>query len=553
MSAMSMNRRTLILGSAATGASALALSACGGSEGSGGSDAGGAGSDDARIRSNGREPENKLVPTNTSELAGGDVLNACFACLVYYTEDGSVENDVAESIESEDQQNWTIRLREGLTFSDGSPVTASSFVDAWNYGALTTNAQRAQSFFEPIQGFSEVAADTPTAQTLSGLAVVDDTTFTVALTSPQSDFPTRLGYWSYAPLPASAYDDMDAFGEKPIGNGPYTVTAWEHDNRIVLEPNPRYDGPRTAKNKGLEFVVYTDDDTVYNDLLSDQLDIVGSVPASHLADFQEQLGDRSVNQPAATLVYLLIPQYAAGFSGEAGRLRRQALSRAVDRAAICQNLFAGTRVPATDFVPPAVEGGGATDIPGAEVLTADAALAKDLWAQAEAIEAFPGTLEFAYPADGANKDWVEAVCNAVKNAIGVDMAPKPYPTFGEYKQQIAQQAITSPLRSNWYADYPSPFNFLFPLFATASADGKGSNEGNYKNPEVDALLAEAQSAPDAAAALEKYKAVQAVLMRDLPSIPLWYQNTVGGFSTAVKDVKFAWNGACLYHRVTKDA
>ncbi|MCL6422029.1 ABC transporter substrate-binding protein [Brachybacterium sp. JHP9] len=546
---MQIRRRSLILGSGAAGASALALAACGsGGSGSGG---GASSSGDAVVFVNNTEPENPLIPTNTSELGGGDVLNACFSCLLAYAADGSSENEVAKSIESEDAQNWTITLEEGWKFSDGTPVTAKSFVDAWNFGALTTNAQRAQSFFEPIEGFADVSAKEPTAETMSGLAVVDDHTFTVRLNSPQSDFPSRLGYWAFAPLPESAFEDIEAFGELPVSNGPYKVESWTHDSEIVCVPNPEYTGPRPAKNAGITFVVYADEETAYNDLASGSLDVIGGIPSSALSTFEDELGERAINQPAAILQFITIPQYDPNFQGEAGALRRKAFSRAIDRAQICEAIFFGTRVPATDFTSTSIEGGGATDIPGSEVLQFDAAEAKSLWEQAEAISPFQGELTLSYNADGPNKDWVEAVCNSVTNSIGVTAVPTPYPAFGAYKEQIAAREITGPFRSSWVADYPSVFNFLFPLYASASADGNGSNDGQFKNEEFDRLLAEGQQATDPAEALAKWKDAQAVLMENLPSVPLWYQNTMGGHSEAVSDVKFSWNGGLLFPDIVK--
>src|SRR5699024_11766036 len=71
-------------------------------------------------------------------------------------------------------------------------------------------------------------------------------------------------------------------------------------------------------------------------------------------------------------------------------LRRQALSYAIDRKAICDSLFFGTRSPATDFAVPVIDGGGATDIPGSEVLEFDEAKAKELWEKAEEMEPFKG-------------------------------------------------------------------------------------------------------------------------------------------------------------------
>lgn len=548
---MAIARRSVILSTVA-GAAALTLASCGGNDGEGGGGSDGAGSEGAGpIMINGREPENPLVPTNTSELAGGDVLTACFSCLLSYAVDGSVQNEAAESIESEDNQTWTITLRPDQKFSDGSPVTAGSFVDAWNFGALTTNAQRAQSFFEPIEGYAEVSVEEPTAETLSGLEVVDDLTFTVKLVSPQADFPTRLGYWAFAPLPASAFEDMEAFGLKPVSNGPYMVESWTHDSEIVCVPNPEYDGPREVKNDGLTFVVFTDPETAYNDYQSGNLDVLSEIPPTVLPTFEQDLGERALNQSSATLQHITIPQFDTNWTGEAGKLRRQAFSRGIDRATICESLFFNTRVPATDFSSPAIEGGGATDIPGSEILEFDAAEAKKLWDQAEQIAPFEGEPSLAYNADAPNKDWVEAVCNSITNAIGVTVAPQPYPAFGEYKQQIAAKEITGPFRSSWVADYPSMFNFLFPLYATASADGRGSNEGGFKNEEFDALLMEGQQAADPAEAIEKWKAAQAILMEELPSVPLWYQNALGAFGEAVSGVEYSWNGGLMVHQITK--
>ncbi|WP_235500992.1 ABC transporter substrate-binding protein, partial [Agreia sp. Leaf244] len=138
---------------------------------------------------------------------------------------------VAESIETDDAQNYTIKIKPGLKFTNGDPVDANSFVDAWQYGALLSNAQLSSYFFEDIEGFS-YDADSP----LTGLKVVDDTTFTVALTSPKSDFPLRLGYSAFYPLPKTAFEDMAAFGENPIGNGPYMLAgegAWKQGGEGV--------------------------------------------------------------------------------------------------------------------------------------------------------------------------------------------------------------------------------------------------------------------------------------------------------------------------------
>src|SRR5690606_5174653 len=116
------------------------------------------------------------------------------------------------------------------------------------------------------EGYS---ADAVAEDSLS-LEVVDDTTFTVQLAAPQSDFPLSLGYQVFSPLPESFFDDPEAFGEAPIGNGPYTLDEWVHDQKIALVPNENYDGPRKAQNGGLDLRVYVTQEAAYVDLLVDR-------------------------------------------------------------------------------------------------------------------------------------------------------------------------------------------------------------------------------------------------------------------------------------------
>ena len=551
---MAISRRSMMLGTAAGGAAALTLAACGGDDGgagAGGSDAGGGTGEP--IYANTTEPENPLLPANTGEVGGGRIITMIFAGLVYYKADGSIENDIAESIESEDNQNWTITIRSGLTYSDGStPIVAQDFVDAWNYGANAANAQIGQYFFEPFEGYEELSAeDVAPDATLSGLEVVDETTFTARLVSPQSDFPTRLGYSAYMPMPPSAFDDMEAYGEAPLANGPYKLETWTHDQELVLVPNESYDGPRAPKNSGITFTVYQDPETMYLDLQSDNVDVVDQLPGSALATFEDDLGERAVNAPGAVFQSITLPGYDPNFEGEAGAIRRKAISRAIDRQSICDNLFFGTRTPATDFVSPVIPGGGATDIPGAEVLEFDEAEAKKLWDEAEAITPFKGPLTLAYNADGPHADWVEAVCNSLANVLGIEAKPTPFPAFGEMREQIRARDLMGTWRSGWQADYPSAYNFLGPLYGSSAADGNGSNDGDYKNPEFDQLLADGLAAETEEDAIKIWKEAEALLMRDLPVLPLWYQNTIGGYSTLVSDVEYGWDTVPLYHNITK--
>jgi len=336
---------------------------------------------DGVVLANGSEPANPLLPGMTNETGGGRIMDELFQGLVSYQADGSPQNEIAESITSEDSQTWTVKLEAGHTFSNGEAVTAKSFVDAWNYGALLSNAQLGSYFFESIEGFS-YDADSE----LTGLTVVDDTTFTVKLTQPEADFPLRLGYTAFMPLPSVAFEDMAAYGQNPIGNGPYTIAegSWKHNESIDLIPNPSYDGPRTAQNNGVRFTFYTSQDTAYTDLLANNLDVLDAVPDSAFATFKADLGDRAVNQAAAIFQSFTIAESLEHFSGEEGALRRQAISMAIDREAITDAIFQGTRTPASDYTSPVIAG-WSDSLAGSEVLEFNPEKAKELWAEADAI------------------------------------------------------------------------------------------------------------------------------------------------------------------------
>ena len=537
---------------------ALGATACGGDDGGDGGTGGGEGGGDgsAIITVNGTEPQNKLLPANTNETGGGRIMDVLYEGLVRYDENGDPVNAVAESIETEDSQTYTITLKDDQTFSDGSPVTASSFVDAWNFGANISNAQLNSYFFEPIAGYEDVHPEppadapedapppTPAAETMSGLKVVDDTTFTVELSAPQSDFPIRLGYTAFMPLPEAAFEDPDAFGEAPIGNGPYMMDGeWEHDVQIKTVVNPEYQGEETPQNGGITFKFYQDPQAAYQDLLADNLDVIDLLPDSAFATFEDDLGERAINQPAGIFQSFSFPLYNPTFQGPNANKVRQAISMAINREQITETIFNGTRTPATDFSSPVVQG-YSEDICG-EVCTYDPEKAKALLEEAGGL---PGnTMTIGYNADGGHKGWVDAVCNDIKNNLGIDCTGNSYPDFKSLRDPVTKKTMESAFRTGWQMDYPALSNFLGPIYGT----GAGSNDAVYSNPEFDALLAQGDSAPSPEEGIEFYQQAEELLVRDLPAVPLWYSNSTGGYATTVDNVKFDVFSVPIYTQITK--
>ena len=503
-----------------------------------------AGDPTAIISVNGSEPQNPLIPANTNETGGGKIVDSIFAGLEYYDATGAPQLDAAESIETDDSQNYTITIKKGLTFTNGEDVTASSFVDAWNWAALASNEANNSYFFEDIEGFSY-----DEDSELTGLEVVDDQTFTIALKSKLADYPLRLGYSAFYPMPSVAFDDLEAYGQNPIGNGPYMLDgdgAWKHDESIALVVNPDYDGGRKPVNGGLKIVFYPTDTAAYADLLSDNLDVIDTIPADSLAVFKTDLGDRALDQASAVFQSFIIPDRLAHFGGEEGKLRRAAISHAINRQDVTDVIFTGLRTPAHDFTSPVIDG-YSESVPGSDVLDFDADKAVSLWAEADAISPWSGSFQIAYNADGGHEPWVTAVTNQIKNVLGIDASGAPYATFAEFRTAISERTIQTGFRTGWQADYPGLFNFLGPIYATNA----GSNDGDYSNPDFDALLKSGSSADTTEAANADFQKAQEILFIDLPAIPLWYGTTQGGYSTLVENVAIDWHGVPLYYLITK--
>ena len=484
------------------------------------------------------EPEH-LIPANTNESCGGTVLQNLYTALVDFDKNGKIIPVIAESVpESEDQKTWTIKLKKGWEFHNGEPVNADSFINAWNFAAYGPNAMGNSYFMDRIEGFADLQsvdpdgdgpkeAAEPKTDKLAGLKKIDDYTFEVTLSEPFSGFPMMLGYTAFYPMAKECLDDIKKCEEQPIGNGPFKIDGkWEHDRQIKLVKFDKYQGEKPKLDR-LTFRIFADDNAAYAALQSGEIDLMPAVPVSKVAEARNQYGDRFIEEPTSNFTYLGFPLYRDEFKN---KKLRQAFSLAIDREAIINQIFEGRFTPARSVVSPVVPG---SRDDACKYCDYDPERAKQLLEEAGG---WPKgkKLELWFNAGASHEEWVEAVGHQLKKNLGIEFELKGDLEFAQYLEVGDNKEFTGLFRLGWIMDYPSPENYLKPLYHTQGT----SNNAGYSNPAFDRLIAEGDNAPTLEEGIEKYQAAEDLVLEDLPVIPLWFGRTALAYNSNVSNVEY---------------
>lgn len=502
------------------------------------------------IITNGVEPASLLIPSDTSEYGGTAIIGLIFSGLTYYDEYGNSKLDLAESITTDDNQKYIVKIKDNVKFSDGSEIKAQNFVNAWN---LAVNQRyRESSYLSYIKGYPE---KNESFTNLDGLQIIDDKTFSIELKQPVNDFDIQLGQIVFYPLPDIAFKDINKFGENPIGSGPYKLLDWKHNLELVLVKNDYYQGPRESQNAGIKFVFYPQIRAAYADLLSGQLDILDDITDENINNADIDLDHRIIKKPTAKLYSMEINVNVNHFkNNEEGRLRRKAISMSIDRKEISDIIFKDLHLPAVDFTSPLLNGYD-PNIKGADVLKFNPKLAKKLWLQANAISNFRGVFTLSYSSEDDDQVWVDAVCNQLGNNLGIKARGLRYPDAKSLLEDKRKRRIKLASKRVWFADYPSLFNFLNPIFSTVAKgyeNKSGTNNVDYSNDDFDKLMYLASIAQSKQESYNLINKAQEILMNDLPAIPLWYVGSLIGFSKNVSNVKLDWKGYPIYYLIKKN-
>ncbi|HVR77938.1 MAG TPA: ABC transporter substrate-binding protein [Acidimicrobiia bacterium] len=482
-----------------------------------------------------------ITTGNATESEGAAVMAALYTTLVGLDDNGDPEMQAAESVETNDGgATWVVTIKDGWTFHDGTPVTAQSYVDSWNYTALGQNAQQGAGFMSNIAGYADLQCGTvveqdeetgedvdvadcenqpPAAETLSGLTVDSDTQFTVSLSTPESFFAIRLVYDPYNPYPESFYDDPAAFGEMPIGQGPFMMAEpWSHNQSITLSAFPEYAGDNPAQIDTLVFQIFDDIDTALNELLAGNLDIHDGVTPERAAEIEAAVPGFGTAE-SSSINFLGIPWYDPAIGGDENRDLRAALSMAIDRQAITEAIFDGRRQPAYNLLSPVIPGFDDTVCPA---WSFDPEGAAELYAQTDGL---PASFAFWFNSGAAHEDWIEAVTNQWAQNLGIDVTGVQFESldFADYLQRLEDRQVSGPFRLGWGMDYPHPQNYLqLILDSRFGGDAGGANYGYYSNPDFDAKVDEALGVFDLNESLPVWQEAATIACEDVALIPMFY-------------------------------
>ncbi len=458
-----------------------------------------------------------LLPQDSREVCGGRIVSQMFSGLAELDPvTGEPVPLVASSIETEDATTWTVKLVDGWTFHNGEPVTARSFVDAWNFTADPDNGMRNADFFADIVGYDELQSGQ--SEELSGLELIDEMTIEITLQEPFAPFLAKLTDSAFYPLPSIAYEDIAAYGRQPVGNGRYELMSFDPDREAVLQRYEAWAGPNPGETKEIVFIIYTGDaalQTAYLDVQAGALDVLEDVPAENLTTVDDDFGDRVVRTPTSSFTFLGLPMYDENFGDNAPL--RQALSLAIDRQAIIESIFDGGLEPATALIPPVLESHRAD---ACDTCTFDPDRAVALFEEAGGWE---GPMTVYFNSGSGHEEWVEAITNQWRQVLGIDTFVYQSMEFAPYLQTLEEFEATGPFRLGWSLAYLSPEYALSDVYRSSG----GANFFGYDNEEFDEAL-EFANAADPGDADELYQVAEDIVLDDLPVIPLWY-----GVSTTV--------------------
>ncbi len=470
----------------------------------------------------------------TSEIA---VLTLNYEGLTRQDNDLNTVPAAAESWEfNEDLTQITFHLRDGLTYSDGSPLTAERFRFAIERVCDPVTAGQYPGILFDIVGCADFNGTDPAdtaaydaAKAALGVSVPDDQTLVVDLVQPAPYFPTIAGLWVLFPAQQELIEEGgEDWWKDPslqIGNGVFQMSSFDDGLQISFVANENYWGGR-AKIDGIDYVYQGESSIAIEAFRAGDLDIV-DVDA---AQIPVVTADPELS--ANVVQYAVASTYNLGLNLTQEPFQdikvREAFSLAFDRETYCAVIRNGDCTPTTSWVPLGLPGSIETDLYGFDPEAAVAALAESSYGGPDALP--PITLYFSSN-DTANTARAEWVAGQYRDILGVEIELAP--TEGTALTELRKEPSTFPqmlLVGGWIQDYPDPQNWLSVFW---KCDAVFSQRFGYCNEEFDALVTQADQLTDPEERMPLYQQAGEILVNDIPGPFLYNGSQVSLVSSAV--------------------
>jgi len=494
----------------------------------------------------GEDPKTIDPQLNTASGAGNIILNA-FEGLTRMDKDSKAAPGVAEKWEmSEDGLKYTFHLRKDAKWSDGEAVTANDFKYAW-LRALDpkTAADYAYQLYY-IKGGEEYNTSEGTAEDVA-INVVDEYTLEVELTAPTSYFTQLTAFATYMPVRKDIIEaNGDAWATKAetyVSNGPFKMTDFRMKDAIILEKNENYWDAANVKLDKIDVRMVQEETSAYAEFKAGTFDMIEAVPSAEIENALNAKHAVVFKEFATYFIALNVANNTDKLNPDAvkaleNKKFREALSVAIDRQALVDNVTKGHQIPALGFTAPGVPTPDGKDFAESKKYiepTGNIEEAKKLLAEAGYPDGqgFP-TFNFLINSEGVHAA-VAQYLQSVWQDLGVktEISSQEFKVFLDTRRQ-GQYMIG---RHGWSGDYLDPITFL-DMWVT---DG-GNNVMNYSNAEYDALIKEAKNTADEAKKYEALRKAEDILMEDMPLIPLYYYTKVRAIKEDLKEVQISPTG-----------
>lgn len=456
-------------------------------------------------------------PQIVEDVDGANVVRDLFEGLMNQDEDGNLVPGVATGYElSDDKMTYTFTLRDNAVWSNGDPVVAGDFVFGWRRAADPATASPYQWFVElmSIENASEVIAGDLAPEEL-GVSAPDDHTLVVKLTTPLPYFPQMTTHSTTFPAPQKVIEEFGAEWTKPeniVSNGAYVLTEYKPGERIVRERNETYwDNENTILDKTVGLII-NDENVALTRYLAGELDRT-DVPAGQYPRLKEEYPDEAISFPRLCNYYYTFNLSDSGPEAFKDPMVRKALSLAVDRKIITENVMAGGQPEAYSFTPEAVAGFTPPSSDMVNMTQAERdAKAKELLAEAGYGADNPLSFEMVYNTSEAHEKVAVVLSQMWKQKLGVEatLANMEWKVFLEERGNQNFDLA----RGAWCGDYNEASTFL-DLITTPS----GYNDGKFSNTEYDQLITDAKTAEDTT---PLYTRAEEIIAEETPVIPIYH-------------------------------